>query len=159
MIFRPPTTDADDELFHMTAMVDVVFILLAFFIVAAQFQRPERDLALGASQRAPAARAAAADLPSVIPVRLSRGDGGGVRIVVGQTPLPPDAFDGITAMLEQINLPDIPVVVDVADQGLTVAQVARAMDAVLASPMNKLAMPWPSGSSRPPPSGGAVEDE
>ena len=140
MKFLPPIAEADDDLFHMTAMVDVVFILLAFFIVAAQFNRPQRDLALGSADQAPPARAAAQDLPSVIPVRLARSDTGAVRIAVGQTPLPANAFDGITAMLEQINLPEVPVVVVVADLELTVAQVARAMDAVLASPMRKLSV-------------------
>ena len=135
----PPPTDSQEELFHMTAMVDVVFILLAFFIVAAQFQSPQRDVTLDDEKLAPPTGAAAEDLPSVIPVRLFSGLDGSVRIVVGQTALPDNAFDGITATLARVNMPDIPVVV-ASDGDLSVEQVARAMDAVLASPMKKFSL-------------------
>jgi len=139
MKFLPQTSDSGEELFHMTAMVDVVFILLAFFIVAAQFSRPQRDVTLDDARLTPLAGAAAEDLPTAIPIRLFRGEAGQVRIVIGQTTLPPDAFDGITATLKRIDLPNIPVVV-APDLDLTVEQVALAMDAVLASPMKKLSL-------------------
>ena len=140
MIFdHEPSHEEEDELFQVTAMVDVVFILLAFFVLSVQFHGQERDLTLGYTQSDLPSGAAPEDFPPEIMVRLARGDDGAVRISVGQTILAPDGFDDLTSVLTQINVPNIPVVI-AADPGLRVQQVATAMDAVLASPMNRLSL-------------------
>jgi biopolymer transport protein ExbD len=140
MIFdQEPGHEEEDELFQMTAMVDVVFILLTFFVLSVQFHGGERDLAMGYTQPGLPTGAAAEDFPPEILVRLARGDAGKVRISVGQTILAEDGFRDLTSVLTQINVPSIPVVI-AADPRLSVQQVATAMDAVLASPMKRLSL-------------------
>ena len=140
MIFdHEPSHEEEDELFQVTAMVDVVFILLAFFVLSVQFHGAERDLALGYAQTSLPTGAALDDYPPEILVQLARGESGAVRIVVGQTILAEDGFSDLTAVLDRINVPSIPVVI-AADPQLTVQQVATAMDAVLASPMRQLSL-------------------
>lgn len=123
---------------NLPAMVDMVFTLLAFFVLATQFLMPERDFGLGYRQAAGAVGAVREDFPAVIPVRLRRAEAG-VAITVGQARLPDDAFDALRAKLAEINMPGIGVLV-MADPGLSVDQVARALDAVLASPMRQVAV-------------------
>jgi biopolymer transport protein ExbD len=123
--------------FQMTAMVDMVFILLAFFVLASEFRRPERDFSMdygpaGTPARGPAAE----DLPSHIPVRL-QASGSGVAISIGQARLRDNDFDGIRAKLTEINMPEIGVRI-LAEESLSVGQLAEALDAVLASPMRKV---------------------
>ena len=122
---------------QMTAMVDVVFILLAFFVMASQFRLPERDFSMDCGRSGQAAEGAAAgDFPSYIPVRLRRS-GAGVAITVGQARLRDDDFGGIRAKLTEINMPDIDVRI-FGEEELSVGQLFVAIDAVLASPMKKV---------------------
>ena len=131
--------EEEEELFQVTAMVDVVFILLAFFVLSVQFHGSERDLALGYTPTEAPRGAATDDFPPEILVRLLRVDDQTVRIMVGQTRLPENDFGQLTAMLRRINVSHIPVTL-AADPRLSVQQVATAMDAVLASPMKRLSL-------------------
>lgn len=133
-----PDEPHEELTLQMAPMVDVVFILLAFFVLAARFEMPERDLGLGYREASLAAGAQVADFPEAIPVVLQRR-GEHVAITVGQAVLVEDDYGAIRAKLEEINLPEVPVTV-LADPSLSVEQVARAMDAVLASPMRKLSV-------------------
>jgi len=134
-----PKERPDSSVFHMTAMVDVVFILLSFFILASEFRRDERDVTMGhAEPQVLAAGAAAEDFPSRIQIRLRRAEED-VAISVGQARLDPNDYAAIREKLTEINMPAIDVQIQ-ADPNLSVDQVARAVDAVLASPMKKLSI-------------------
>ncbi len=146
MLFDHPQPDQADEPFQMTAMVDVVFILLTFFIVSASFVGREHDLTLGNHTQALAQGAQADDFPSQIDIQLHSVVDSKVQIILGQRELALNGFEEITQWLEQINLPQVPVVVT-ADPTLTVEQVALALDSILASPMKKVRL----GPPAPPP--------
>jgi biopolymer transport protein ExbD len=139
MEFDREREEESDELFQVSAMVDVVFILLAFFVLSVQFQGGERDLPLGYQDASQSTGASSQDLPAAVRVRLGLADGGAVSIRVGEAALPEDGFDALTALLEQIDMPTVPVVIE-ADTALSVQQVATGMDAVLASPMKRLSL-------------------
>jgi biopolymer transport protein ExbD len=139
MKFNRHTEEESDELFQVSAMVDVVFILLAFFVLSVRFTGGERDLPLGYQEQSQSTGAAAQDMPAAVLVSLGPADDGAVSIRVGDALLPDDGFDQLTALLTQIDLPTVPVVIQ-ADAGLSVQQVATGMDAVLASPMKRLSL-------------------
>ncbi len=138
MNFSSDTSDTPVEPFQLPSMVDLVFILLSFFILATQLRTLERDVVSGYQSEGPSKAAAAQDLPSSIPIALRRASGG-VAITIGQATLALNDFTGIQDTLAKINLPGVKVLIS-ADPSLTVDQVARAMDAVLASPMKNLSL-------------------
>ena len=125
------------RVFQMTAMVDMVFILLAFFVMASRFNLPEKDFATGAAESSLAGGATAEDFPSQIPVHLRRV-GETMSIAIGQN-APVTDLAALQAKLAEINMPEIVVLV-LADPALSVEQVAAAVDAVLASPMKKVSL-------------------
>lgn len=131
----------EEELFQATAMVDVVFILLAFFVMTASFLVGERELGVGRDDPVVAGAAAAAedDLPRRIVVRLDPGPGATTRLRLGGRALPDDGFAELTAALEQLDLPDLPIVI-APEARVPIAAIGRAMDAALASPMNRIAL-------------------
>ena len=133
-----PEEDAED-LLNLTSMIDVVFTLLAFFIITVRIFGIERDAAIGAAQRARAGLAKG-DLPDAVLVRLLEMPGGSERKMTieigGQQFTEPAA---ITKQLGEINLPDVPVVVASAPN-LTVEQVTGAVDAALQSPMRRVSL-------------------
>ncbi len=134
-----PENTEENLSFQMIAMVDVVFILLAFFVLSSTFDRPERDFAMRQSKaQALGEGALLKDFPTYIPVRI-KPSGEAVSIVIGQARLGDDDFTAITAKLTEINMPQLMVRIE-ADPNLTVEQVARVMDAVLVSPMKKLSV-------------------
>ena len=136
---RSPENTEESLAFQMIAMVDVVFILLAFFVLSSTFDRPERDFAMRHSKaQALGEGSIAEDFPTYIPVRI-RPSGEGVSIAIGQARLGDDDYAAITAKLAEINMPQLMVRIE-ADPNLTVEQVAKAMDAVLVSPMKKLSV-------------------
>ena len=137
-----PSAENDDALFEVTPMVDVVFILLAFFVLTVRFSGGEQDFKLGMTDAGPVSGAAAQDLPAEILVRVRPGADGGLWLAVGENVLPQrgrEGLDALTAVMKQINVPALPVVI-AADPGLTVQQVAATMDAVLAGPMQQVSL-------------------
>jgi biopolymer transport protein ExbD len=132
------TTAEEVDPFQLPAMVDMVFILLAFFILATQTRILENDFSMGYQPDSSADGAAAGDLPENIPIEMESAPGG-VAIRIGQAQLPLNDFAAIGERLSQINLPRVPVVL-LADPALTVEQVSRALDAVLGSPMNNVSV-------------------
>ncbi len=130
--------EPDSELFQIAAMVDVVFILLAFFVLSVRFHSSERDLAMTHHDAGPPS-AVAQDMPSQIVVRVERDASGGVHMSLGSAVMPMNGYGALTARLTQINLPEMPVVL-AADPELSVDQVAHVIEAVLASPMNKMSL-------------------
>jgi biopolymer transport protein ExbD len=137
-----PEEDAED-LLNLTSMIDVVFTLLAFFIITVRIFGIERDAAIGAAQRAQAGLAKG-DLPDAVLVRVlgskPSGDGGaGQQMTIeigGQQYTSPAA---VTKQLDEINLPDVPVIVASAPT-LTIEQVTGVVDAALHSPMKKVSL-------------------
>jgi biopolymer transport protein ExbD len=134
------------DVFQLTAMVDVVFILLSFFVLATEFTQPERDVPVGSRDASLSQGAAREDFPAIA-FRLRR-EGEGVRITLGQADLGQNRFASITEKLQTINLPALPVTLQI-DPSLTIEQVTSALDAVLMSPMKKVSMcEWtPPGAS------------
>lgn len=139
MNFDTPPSESEEPELNITPMVDLVFNLLAFFVLTAVFGS-ERDLAAGADR--PTQESAASqpgDLPDRIVIRLVPAEGSGVSLTLGQAGLGIDAFDAVTAKLGEINMPGMPVVI-AADRRVGVQQVARVMDAVLSSPMKRVSL-------------------
>jgi biopolymer transport protein ExbD len=132
-------------------MVDVVFTLLAFLVMGTQIRALERDFAMGYREAGLARGALAQDFPTAVLVEL-RQTPEGVGIRIGQARLPTDQFDAICAKLTEINMPGLDVVIS-ADPALTVDQVARAMDAALASPMKKVSVSRLAAESPKPAAG------
>jgi biopolymer transport protein ExbD len=135
--FRPPPGESEESL-KIAPMVDTVFILLSFFIMATMFLKPERDFSMGYRKAELAPGAAREDFPSMVPVVLRRTEAG-VGISIGQSRLADNDYGAIRAKLADINLPGVGVVV-FAEPALSVDQVARALDAALASPMKQVSV-------------------
>ncbi len=131
------TKPAEYEI-QMVSMVDVIFTLLIFFVLGSEFRLPEKSFPMGYNSGQTLAGARLDDFPKTVRVAL-RGQAQGVAIAVGQVDLGIDNYDGIRQKLSEINMPEITVVV-AADPKLSVEQVARAVDAVLASPMKNVAL-------------------
>lgn len=128
----------EEELVNLTSMVDVVFILLSFFVLTTRFVGEERELAVGEASEQSAPGLAAEDLPVAVRVQLRPSDVG-VAIRLGQVDLPVDAFGEITARLEAMEVGELPVVI-AAHESLPVASVARAIEAVLNSPNQQVSL-------------------
>jgi biopolymer transport protein ExbD len=136
--FSRKRRDADAVRLQIAPMVDTVFTLLAFFVLASQVDVLERDFALGYREAGLSRGAEARDFPAAIIVQL-RQTAEGVAITMGDARLPNDQFDAIRAKLAEINMPALDVII-MAEDRLTVDHVARAMDAALASPMKKVSV-------------------
>jgi biopolymer transport protein ExbD len=67
---------------QMTSMIDVVFLLLIFFMVTSSFQKTERELDPAIKVERRAAAQAAQDLAPTI-VEIKRGTGGGFVYQLG----------------------------------------------------------------------------
>jgi biopolymer transport protein ExbD len=139
MMFKQQDEMHTDEPFEMTAMVDVVFILLTFFIISAQMFGAEHDVAMHYRTSTQTQGLAQGDLPPSIVITLHNLDEKTVGLTLGQRELLPNDYAAITQMLQTINLPDLPVVVQ--SQGdVLIDNVTRAVDSVLASPMKKVSL-------------------
>ena len=149
MKFLPETKNEYD--FQMTSFVDVIFVLLSFFVLGTTFSLSERDFDLGYRQGQLSPGARLEDFPQSVRVELRRRPEG-VAISIGRAQLAANDFDGIRAKLAEINMPSLDVLV-LAEPDLSVDQVAKAMDAALASPMKKISV------SSLPKTGAAVAGE
>lgn len=151
MTFAPQ--EKNEYEFQMTSFVDVIFVLLSFFVLGTTFVAAERDFELGYREGMLGPGARAEDFPEQVRVELRRA-GGGVGIRVGRAALADNDFAGLRAKLTEINMPALGVLV-LAEDDLSVDQVARAMDAALASPMKKISV---SNLARAPAGGGAAPE-
>lgn len=134
-----PEEDAED-LLNLTSMIDVVFTLLAFFVITVRIFGVERDAAVGAARAETAASLAAGDLPDSVTIRLvesSDAASSKMSIEIGGQRF--DDSAAITQQLIDINLPNVPVIF-VSAPTLTVEQVTGAVDAALSSPMRKVSL-------------------
>lgn len=138
MNFTRELREEAGEFFELPAMVDMVFILLSFFVMATQLRLNELDLAMRYRSQAAGTGSIAQDLPKSIPIEL-RKTAGGVGITVGRARLPDNDYEALRQKLIEINLPDVEISL-AADPALTVDQVARGLDGVLASPMKRVAL-------------------
>ena len=134
-----PEEDSED-LLNLTSMIDVVFTLLAFFIITVRVFGVERDAAIGAAGKAGgAAQLVKGDLPDAVMIRLVESPSAATKLAIeigGQHFEDPAA---ITRQLSEINLPEVPVVF-ASSPNLTVEQVTGAVDAALQSPMKKVSL-------------------
>ncbi|MFK7961262.1 MAG: biopolymer transporter ExbD [Phycisphaerales bacterium] len=117
-------------MFDITSMVDVVFILLAFFVLTAKFFDAERDVEIGASAMR-GAGIVSGDLPPEILVRLAQLDGETVAISLGERMLPAGDFDALRDRIRDLDLPGVPVVLAI-DPALDVQVAVRGLEAVQA---------------------------
>jgi biopolymer transport protein ExbD len=124
--------------FQMTSFVDVIFVLLSFFVLGTTFIAAERDFDLGYREGKLSPGVRSEDFPDHVRVELRRGPDG-VAITIGRAQLAANNFDGIRAKLAEINMPQLGVLM-LAEPDLSVDQVAKAMDAALASPMKKISV-------------------
>jgi biopolymer transport protein ExbD len=129
---------ASEDLLNLTSMIDVVFTLLAFFVITVRFFGAERDAVVGSERPVQqVAGVAKGDLPERVTIQLLEQGNGGMRIRIGSNEYSEAA--AITRQLQEIGLPDVPVVFS-ASPGLTVEQVTGAVDAALKSPMKNVTL-------------------
>jgi len=137
---RPDPEEESEDLLNLTSMIDVVFTLLAFFIITVRVFGVERDAAIGAAGKAGgAAQLVKGDLPDAVMIRLVESPSAATKLAIeigGQHFEDPAA---ITRQLSEINLPEVPVVF-ASSPNLTVEQVTGAVDAALQSPMKKVSL-------------------
>lgn len=139
MKFRNTTdTDTADPL-DLPAMVDVVFLLLAFYVLGSVFRISEAELSAAYNAPQGGAGEVTRDLIQSVPVTLRPvgPEGERVAITLGERRLPDDGFDLLTQRLDQLALGDMPVALR-ASGDLTIDQMGRAIDAVLRSAMPNL---------------------
>ena len=129
---------------NLTSMIDVVFTLLAFFIITVRVFGAERDAVVGPAGAAGKAGLEPGDLPQQIvivlqpaPTSSESSAASSMRILIGGHVYTQPA--AITQQLREINLPDVQVVFASSPQ-LAVEQVASAVDAALVSPMKRVTL-------------------
>ena len=109
----------------MAAMIDVVFLLLIFFMCPSTFARPERDLPSPLPRKGTAAEADDQDLPAVR-IRLALADG---SLAVTCDDQPCASTKDLLAMLEaRAAIGDPPVIID-GQQAVPFGQMVAALDA------------------------------
>jgi biopolymer transport protein ExbD len=142
---RGQSEESSEDLLNLTSMIDVVFTLLAFFIITTRFFGAERDAVVGPAGPAAPAGIVKGDLPQQITIRLLDAQSGSsasnaaraMRIAIGgQMYTEPAA---ITKQLREINLPQVQVVF-AASPDLSVEQVTTAVEAALNSPMKRVSL-------------------
>jgi biopolymer transport protein ExbD len=127
-----------EELLNLTSMIDVVFTLLAFFVITVRVFAVERDAVVSAERAPHAAGLVKGDLPQQVTIRLLNDPATShMRIMIGSNQF--NEPGAITKQLREINLPSVPVVF-AASPDLTVEQVTSAVDAALHSPMAKVSL-------------------
>ena len=128
----------------LAAMVDVVFLLLLFFICTNDWGRPEgalpADLPTGAGQGLPLPDERR-DLP-VIRIQIT-GAGDDVQIRCEERPI--SGFDGLAQTLSRLAAADkgVPVVIDAAG-AVSFRWVIRALNASLKAGLENVAFTAPS---------------
>ncbi len=125
---------AGDTEVAMTPMIDVIFLLLVFFLATSSFQTIEKLLPSGVSTQPTATGADAAQPPpeptedaiEQVLVELRKRPSG-VSAVVNGAPLA--AFDDLRERLTAIRVAhaDVPVVID-PDEDVAMQEVVRAYD-------------------------------
>jgi biopolymer transport protein ExbD len=113
---------------QMTSMIDVVFLLLIFFMVTSSFQKTERELDPAIKVERRAAAAAAQDLAPTI-VEIKRGAGGDFVFQLGGRELTSPAE--LTQVLAQFDNKERAFVraVDVAPYAMAAQAIQACKDA------------------------------
>lgn len=105
----------------LTSMIDVVFLLLVYFLVTSEFAQPERDITAAVQTDGGGVRAS--DLqPQIVDVRGSDGD---IVFVIGSQTV--TTKHSLTQILKA--LPKEPGVAIRAEQQVPISAVASAMQA------------------------------
>lgn len=134
---------------NLAAMVDVVFLLLIFFICTNRWRRPEGDLAARipvGTGRDVAAPQPAQPLPPIHIRIVGRGDE--VRFLCQQQPLAGLAdLERKLLRLADID-PTVPVIID-AEPAVSFRWVVSALDAALKADLANVAFTAPPGESPP----------
>lgn len=123
----------------MTPMIDVVFLLLVFFLATASFDRVEQILPSGVSEAPQAVSGTAATQTEQLPVkevdeivvRLENNGSGQLRIVLNDSPQT-DTRQLVAQLSQIIKIRnDVPVIIDPAND-LPTNEVIAVYDAVRA---------------------------
>lgn len=129
--WRSPRQEGSSQV-AMTPMIDVVFLLLIFFLATSSFERVEKNLPSGISQTDPIESGAQpkepilTDLDDIV-IRLKQSNDNGPQIWINQDELP--GWEELRARLREIVAIklDIPIIVDPEHQ-VPIDQVIRAYD-------------------------------
>ena len=127
-----------DDMLNLTSMIDVVFTLLAFFIITVRVFGVEQDAVVAAAPNPLVEGLEAGDLPESLMIRLlDRPDAQEMLIIIGGHSY--SSAQAITQTLREVNLPQVPVVFAAAPT-VSVEQVTSAVDAALQSPMRRVSL-------------------
>jgi biopolymer transport protein ExbD len=118
-------------------MVDVVFMLLAYFVLTSAIIPQEQDFAASTARAGEGGSVVESLIPSV-EVRLT-AVGDGVAISLGPARTSIDSYEALTAALDTLAL-DKSQVILVPGADVPVDAVMRAADAVLTSRMSDLSI-------------------
>ena len=122
---RPPRVEEDE--IEMSSMIDIVFQLLIFFMVGANFSTPEKKMVTDLPRSgAPPKEQKKLEL---IKIYLKYAEGrSGIEITCNDEPLGEDwgALFGMMKQLAEID-PEVPVVID-AEKTMSFGYVVKAMD-------------------------------
>jgi len=120
MLIKSPDASARTVSIELTPLVDMVFLLLIFFLVATTFHQTEREIQI-ALPFASAATPISMSLRELI-INVDR-DG---KLIVGGRPIEPDELKGMVAEAVSVN-PEQKVTVR-GDRTTAYANVVRALD-------------------------------
>lgn len=106
----------------LTSMIDVVFLLLVYFLVTSNFAQPERDISSAVQTEGGGVQVSELQ-PQVIDIR--KGSGGGVEFVIGSHSV--GSKEALASVLS--SLPKEPGVAIRAARDVPISAVAAAMQA------------------------------
>ncbi|MBO6513347.1 MAG: biopolymer transporter ExbD [Phycisphaerales bacterium] len=106
----------------LTSMIDVVFLLLVYFLVTSNFAQPERDISSAVQTEGGGVQVSELQ-PQVIDIR--KGSGGGVVFVIGSHSV--GSKEALASVLS--SLPKEPGVAIRAARDVPISAVAAAMQA------------------------------
>ena len=126
----------------MASMVDVVFLLLIFFMCTSTFELPESNLAAQMPQPAPNSQVPQDDFPPIHVYIQSTGEG--ILIMCDETACP--SFNGLTRLLRQRRaIADIPVLIH-GDQTVPFESMVAALESCRNAELSQVAFWAPEGN-------------
>lgn len=130
------TVTRGDLVLNMASMVDVVFLLLIFFMCTTSFQLPEERLPAPLPRKSAAGQPSPADDFEPIHIQVT-GSGDIVTLSVNHAAT--DGFEGLFRRLSALRpLADVPVIIS-ADDGINFKHCVRVLDLCIKARFTKVA--------------------